>query len=113
VHADAAVADVTDWRQILQLYDQLLAVAPGPVVALNRAVAVAEVAGPEAALTLVEGLAPALDGYYLMHAIRADMLRRLGRYADAALAYDAAIARTANNAERNLLERGLRSVRPG
>ena len=113
VHADAAVADVTDWHQILQLYDQLLAVAPGPVVALNRAVAVAEVAGPEAALTLVEGLAPALDGYYLMHAIRADMLRRLGRYTDAALAYDAAIARTANNAERDLLERGLRSVRPG
>ena len=113
VHADAAAVSVTDWNQILQLYDQLLAIAPGPVVALNRAVAVAEVAGPQAALTLVDGLAPALDGYYLMHAIRADLLRRLGQDNKAALAYDAAIARTANSAERDLLERGLRSVRPG
>jgi RNA polymerase sigma-70 factor (ECF subfamily) len=113
VHSDAASADATDWRQVLQLYDQLLAFAPGPVVALNRAVAVAEVSGSLAALTLVEGLAPELDGYYLLHAIRADLLRRLGRDADAALAYNAAIARTGNKAERALLERSLGSVRPG
>jgi RNA polymerase sigma-70 factor (ECF subfamily) len=111
VHADAAAADATDWRQILQLYDQLLAVAPGPVVALNRAVAVAEVNGPRAALQLVEDLAPALDGYYLLHAIRAEMLRRLGRDADAALAYGAAIARTDNKAELDLMERNRRSLR--
>ena len=93
----------TDWSQILQLYDQLMAIAPTPVVALNRAVAVAEVQGPAAALALVEGLD--LDGYYLLHSIRADLLRRLGRNAEAALAYEAAIARTDNAAERELLRR--------
>jgi len=113
VHSDARASEVTDWRQILQLYDQLVAVAPGPVVELNRAVAVAEVLGPERALALVDELAPVLEAYYLLHAIRADLLRRLGRDADAALAYDAAIARTDNGAERALLQRGLRSVRPG
>ena len=79
-------------------------------MALNRAVAVAEVAGPQAALDLVDGLAQDLDGYYLLHAIRADLLGRLGRNADAVLAYDAAIARTANTAERDLLERRRRSL---
>jgi RNA polymerase sigma-70 factor (ECF subfamily) len=113
VHSDAGAAEATDWRQVLQLYDQLVEVAPGPVVELNRAVAVAEVSGPEAALALVEELAQALDGYYLLHAIRADLLRRLGRDADAALAYDAAIARTENKAERDLLERGLHAVQRG
>ena len=103
VHSDAGSADATDWRQILQLYDQLLVVAPSPVVALNRAVAVAEVAGPADALALVDGLA--LDRYHLFHAIRADLLRRLGRSAEAAAAYDAAIARTENAAERDLLQR--------
>ena len=103
VHSDAPTAAATDWRQILQLYDQLLALAPSPVVALNRAVAVAEVEGPEAALALVDGLD--LDGYHLFHAIRADLLRRLGRDAEAALAYEAAIARTGNAAERAFLER--------
>ena len=87
MHSDAPTAAVTDWGQILQLYDQLLAVAPGPVVALNRAVAVAEVQGPAAALTLVDGLD--LDRYYLYHAIRADLLRRLGRPDEAARAYQA------------------------
>ncbi len=86
VHSDAAAAAATDWRQILQLYDQLVSLAPGPVVALNRAVAVAEVEGPGAALALVDRLG--LRGYYLFHAIRADLLRRLGRAAEAALAYD-------------------------
>ena len=77
MHSDAPSAAATDWRQIVTLYDQLAAVAPGPVVSLNRAVAVAEVDGPAAALDLVDGLD--LDGYYLLHAIRADLLRRLGR----------------------------------
>ena len=103
VHSDASSSDATDWRQILQLYDQLLVVAPSPVVALNRAVAVAEVAGPADALALVDDLA--LDRYHLFHAIRADLLRRLGRSAEAAAAYDAAIARTENAAERDLLQR--------
>ena len=105
VHSDAPTAAATDWGQILQLYDQLLALAPSPVVALNRAVAVAEVEGPEAALALVDGLD--LHDYYLFHAIRADLLRRLGRDGEAALAYEAAIARTENAAERDFLERRL------
>jgi RNA polymerase sigma-70 factor (ECF subfamily) len=103
VHSDAPTAAATDWSQIVQLYDQLMAVAPSPVVALNRAVAVAEVEGPEAGLVLVDGLA--LDGYHLFHAIRADLLRRLGREAEAARAYEAAIALTENAAERGFLER--------
>ena len=103
VHSDAPTAAATDWRQILALYDQLLALAPSPVVALNRAVAVAEVEGPEAALALVDDLD--LDGYRLFHAIRADLLRRLGRDAEAVLAYEAAIARTGNATERAFLER--------
>jgi RNA polymerase sigma-70 factor (ECF subfamily) len=108
VHSDAPTAAATDWRQILALYDQLLALAPSPVVALNRAVAVAEVEGPEAALALVDGLD--LDGYRLFHAIRADLLRRLGRDAEAVLAYDAAIARTGNATERAFLERRRQSL---
>ncbi|HJW63238.1 MAG TPA: RNA polymerase sigma factor [Actinomycetes bacterium] len=103
VHSDAPTAAATDWRQILALYDQHLALAPSPVVALNRAVAVAEVEGPEAGLALVDGLD--LDGYRLFHAIRADLLRRLGRDAEAVLAYEAAIARTGNATERAFLER--------
>ena len=105
VHADAAMAADTDWRQILQLYDLHVSIAPTPVVALNRAVAVAEVDGPEAALAVVDGLE--LDAYYLFHAIRADLLRRLGRDAEAATAYAAAIARTDNSTERAFLERRL------
>jgi RNA polymerase sigma-70 factor (ECF subfamily) len=108
VHSDAPAASATEWRQIVQLYDQLLAIAPGPVVALNRAVAVAEIEGPQAALTIVEGLD--LDNYYLFHAIRADLLRRLGRNTDATRAYDAAIARTENAAERAFLLRSRTSV---
>jgi len=103
VHSDAPTAAATDWGQVLALYDQLLTIAPGPVVALNRAVAVAEVEGPEAALALVDGLE--LDSYHLFHAIRADLLRRLGRDAEAAAAYEAAIARAGNAPERAFLER--------
>jgi len=103
VHSDARAAADTDWRQILMLYDQLMAVAPTPVAALNRAVAVAEVEGPHAALTIVDGLD--LERYYLFHAIRADLLRRLGRSSEAARAYDAAIERCDNTAERDFLQR--------
>src|SRR5208282_4443268 len=98
VHSDALIAAATDWDQILRLYDQLLTVAPSPVVALNRAVAVAEVDGPAAALALVDRLD--LGGYYLFHAIRADLLRRLGRRAEADVAYESAIARSGNAVER-------------
>jgi len=108
VHSDAPTADDTDWRQILRLYDQLLSLTPTPVVALNRAVAVAEVDGPQAALTLVDGLD--LAGYHLFHAIRADLLKRLGRDAEAAPAYDAAIARTENAAERDFLRRSREAL---
>jgi RNA polymerase sigma-70 factor (ECF subfamily) len=106
VHSDAASADATDWRQILALYDQLDAIGPSPVVTLNRAVAVAEVQGPAAGLAVVDGLDAAdLDRYYLFHAIRADLLRRLGRTVDAAVAYDRAITRSENAAERAFLQR--------
>jgi RNA polymerase sigma-70 factor (ECF subfamily) len=101
VHSDSPTAADTDWSQILSLYDQLMVVAPTPVVALHRAVAVAEVQGPLTALTLIDALN--LDRYYLFHAVRADLLRRLGRTADATDAYDAAIARAENAAERAFL----------
>ena len=81
VHSDAPSTAATDWPQIVQLYDQLLTYDPSPIVALNRAVAVAEVDGPRAALALVDALD--LDTYHLFHAIRADLLRRLGRSAEA------------------------------
>ena len=103
IHSDAPTAGSTDWPQILQAYDQLLSIAPGPVVALNRAVAVAEVEGADAALALVEGLD--LDQYHVFHAIRAEVLRRLGRNSEARSAYDAAIVRAGNAAERHFLQR--------
>jgi RNA polymerase sigma-70 factor (ECF subfamily) len=101
VHGDATVAADTDWGQILALYDQLMVVAPTPVVALNRTVALAEVHGPAAALGELGRLS--LDGYHLFHATRADLLRRLGRREEAAAAYEAAIAGAANGAERSFL----------
>ena len=102
VHSDAADPADTDWSQILRLYDQLLVVAPSPVVVLNRAVALAEIEGPGPALAAVDTLE--LDGYHLFHATRADLLERLERVDEAVAAYDKAVARTANNAERRLLE---------
>ena len=104
VHSDAATAAETDWMQIVRLYDQLLALAPNPVVALNRAVAVAEVHGPESGLELLNDLG--LENYYLFHAIRADLLVRVGRRSEAAAAYESAIGLTNNVAERAFLERG-------
>ena len=102
VHSDAATAADTDWVQIVQLYDQLMAIAPTPVVAMNRAIALAEVEGPRRALAALDRLA--LDGYHLFHAARADVLERLGRYGEASAAYDEALTRTTNAAERRLLE---------
>jgi RNA polymerase sigma-70 factor (ECF subfamily) len=108
VHCDAPSVAATDWRQVVQLYDQLLAVTGNPIVALNRAVAVAELDGPMVALSLVDRLAAehrALDRYHVFHAVRADLLGRLGRTAEATAACDAALALTDNAAERALLER--------
>jgi RNA polymerase sigma-70 factor (ECF subfamily) len=113
VHSDARTASETDWRRILQLYDQLVAIAPGPIVALNRAVAVAELEGPAAALRIVDALA--LAAYHPFHAVRADLLRRIGRAADAAAAYETAIALCQNATEREFLRRraaGLASEPP-
>ncbi|WP_020579694.1 RNA polymerase sigma factor [Actinopolymorpha alba] len=109
VHSDAPSAAATDWSQVLRLYDHLMAIAPNPVVALNRAVAVAEVDGPEAALTVVDCLG--LAGFHLYHAIRADLLRRCGRNAEAAQAYDAATALTENAVERDFLQHRKASLR--
>jgi RNA polymerase sigma-70 factor, ECF subfamily len=106
VHTDAASAADTDWRQVLALYDLALAATPTAVVALNRAVALAEVEGPSAGLRVVDGLT-GLDGYHPFHATRADLLRRLGRSAEAEQAYDRAIALSGNPAERAFL-RGRR-----
>ncbi|MFG2944034.1 RNA polymerase sigma factor [Streptomyces adustus] len=103
VHSDAPTAAATDWGQILRLYDRLADLDPGPVVALNRAVAVAEVRGPGPALDLLDGLG--LDGYHVFHAVRADLLRRLGRTDEAVRAYEAAITLTDSAAERAHLER--------
>jgi RNA polymerase sigma-70 factor (ECF subfamily) len=110
VHSDTSQARATDWRQILALYDLLLSLAPSPIAALHRAVAVAEVKGPAAALDLVDRLGLDLDGYHLLHAIRADLLARLSRDTEARTAYEAAIARTENEAERAFLRRKLQRV---
>jgi RNA polymerase sigma-70 factor, ECF subfamily len=108
VHTDARTAADTDWEQIATLYTQLQAINPSPIVALNRAVAVAELDGPEVALAEVDRLPeiqPSLASYHAWHATRADLLRRLGRSSEARAAYDAAIAATANEAERAYLAR--------
>jgi RNA polymerase sigma-70 factor (ECF subfamily) len=103
VHSSAATAEETDWSQISSLYGQLLQHQPTPVVALNRAVAIAEVDGPRAALALVESLD--LDDYHPFHATRADLLTRLDRHEEAAAAYDRALSLAANAQERAFLER--------
>jgi RNA polymerase sigma-70 factor, ECF subfamily len=108
VHSDAASAAETDWGQIVVLYDQLTAVAPSPVVTLHRAVAVAEVSGPAAALALLDGLE--LSRHHLFHAVRADLLRRMGRRDEAVMAYDAAIALAGNDSDRTFLRRRRASL---
>jgi RNA polymerase sigma-70 factor (ECF subfamily) len=110
VHSDAPSAEDTDWDQILRLYDQLMAVAPSPVVALNRAVALAEVQGPARALDLVDSLD--LGRYHVLHAVRADLLRRLGRTAEAAAEYGRAAELAGSEAEGAYLERRRRETDP-
>jgi RNA polymerase sigma-70 factor, ECF subfamily len=114
LHCQAARADDTDWPQILSLYDVLERVQPSPIVSLNRAVAVAMVEGPQAALAIVDSLAASgdLDGYHLLHAARADLLRRAGAPAEAAKSYARALTLVTNGSERRFLERRLREVEP-
>jgi RNA polymerase sigma-70 factor, ECF subfamily len=109
VHADAATIERTDWSQIVALYDRLLAAAPTPVVALNRAIAIGEMQGPAAALVLVDELE--LSNYYPFHATRADLLRRLGRHREAEAAYQRAASLAPTDAERDFLRRGGRASR--
>ncbi|MGY2063893.1 RNA polymerase sigma factor [Blastococcus sp. SYSU DS0619] len=110
VHADAADAAATDWAQVVALYDLLMTLAPSPVVALHRAVAVAEVAGPDAGLALTEGLD--LPRHHLLPAVRADLLRRLGRTAEALASYEAALALAGNDRERAFLRRRCDELSP-
>jgi RNA polymerase sigma-70 factor (ECF subfamily) len=112
LHCQAARAEETDWPQILRLYDSLERLQPSPVVSLNRAVAVAMVEGPQPALTLIDALAAKgdLDGYHLLHAARADLLRRIGSSAEAAKSYKRALALVTNDSERRFLERRLHEV---
>ena len=109
-HGRAATPDDTDWRRIAGLYAELVAISPSPVVALNRAVAVAMAEGPETGLALVDALAEPLDGYHLWHSARADLLRRLERREDAAVAYSRALDLTANPVEREFLAGRLRGL---
>jgi RNA polymerase sigma-70 factor (ECF subfamily) len=112
LHCEAARADDTDWPQIVCLYDVLERLQPSPIVSLNRAVAVAMVEGPQPALALIDELAATgeLAGYHLLHATRADLLRRLGMSADAAAGYERALALVSNESERRFLERRLREL---
>jgi len=114
VHCRAARAEDTDWPQIVGLYDLLERLQPSPIVSLNRAVAVAMVEGPKPALALIDAIAATgdLDGYHLLHAARADLLRRAGSSVEAAKSYARALALVTNDSERRFLERRLREVQP-
>ncbi|MFI7106878.1 RNA polymerase sigma factor [Nonomuraea sp. NPDC050227] len=113
VHTSARDMRDTDWSQVLALYDQLVRLDPSPIVALNRAVAVAELDGPEVALAAVDPLGDRLAGYHAYHATRADLLRRLGRGQEARAAYDRAIDLAGNTAETASLTRRRDRLRPG
>ena len=114
IHCQAARAEDTDWPQIVQFYTLLEQVGPSPIISLNRAVAVAMASGPQPALTLIDDIAAGgdLDEYHLLHAARADLLRRLGSNAKAAESYVRALALVTNESERRFLERRLREVQP-
>jgi RNA polymerase sigma-70 factor (ECF subfamily) len=114
LHCQAARAEDTDWSQIVRLYDLLERLQPSPIVSLNRAVAVAMVDGPKPALELIDALAATgdLDGYHLLHAVHADLLRRVGSSVEAAKSYARALALATNDSERRFLERRLREVQP-
>jgi RNA polymerase sigma-70 factor (ECF subfamily) len=112
VHASADDPSATDWRRIAALYGELERVEPSPIVHLNKAIAVSEAESPEAALAMVDRVAESLDGHRALHTVRAELLRRLGRDAEAAGAYDHAIARTANGAEIDYLTRRRDELTP-
>ena len=114
VHCQAARAEDTDWARIVRYYDLLERVQPSPIVSLNRAVAIAMVDGPQPALALIEALVATgdLDDYHLLHAARADLLRRIGSVAEAAKSYERALALVTNGSERRFLERRLHEVQP-
>jgi RNA polymerase sigma-70 factor (ECF subfamily) len=114
VHCRAARAQDTDWPQIVQLYDLLERLQPSPIVSLNRAVAIAMAHGPHAGLDLIDALAATgdLDGYHLLHAARADLLRRVGSTIEAAKSYERALALVTNDSERRFLQRRLREAQP-
>jgi RNA polymerase sigma-70 factor (ECF subfamily) len=113
-HCQAARAEDTDWPQIVRLYDLLERAQPSPIVSLNRAVAVAMAEGPQAGLALVDAVAASndLDNYHLLHAVRADLLRRIGSPVEAAKSYERALALATNDSERRFLQRRLREVQP-
>lgn len=113
-HCRATQARDTDWAQIVRLYDLLEREQPSPIVSLNRAVAVAMADGLRRGLALIEALAATgdLDGYHLLHAARADLLRRLGSREEAAKSYERALELVTNDSERRFLERRLREVQP-
>jgi RNA polymerase sigma-70 factor (ECF subfamily) len=113
-HCKAARAEDTNWRQIVRFYDLLERVQPSPIVSLNRAVAVAMLQGPEPALVLIDALVAAgdLDNFHLLHAARADLLRRIGSLVEAAKGYERALALVTNESERRFLQRRLREVKP-
>jgi RNA polymerase sigma-70 factor (ECF subfamily) len=110
-HCKAAQPADTDWARIVRLYDQLERLTPSPIISLNRAVAIAMTEGPEAALVLIDSLSGELEDYHLLHAARADLLRRLGSAAEAAKSYEQALMLVTNESERRFLERRLREVR--
>jgi RNA polymerase sigma-70 factor (ECF subfamily) len=114
VHCQAARAEDTDWPQIVRLYDILERLQPSPIVSLNRAVAVAMVDGPRPGLALIDALAATgeLESYHLLHAARADLMRRIGSVEEAAKSYRRALELVTNDSERRFLERRLREVQP-
>ena len=111
-HCKAARAEDTNWAEIVRLYDQLERLTPSPIISLNRAVAIAMTEGPESALVLIDSLAAELEDYHLLHAARADLLRRLGAAAEAAKSYEQALQLVTNDSERRFLERRLGEVQP-
>jgi RNA polymerase sigma-70 factor (ECF subfamily) len=114
LHCEAARAEDTDWSQIVQLYNVLERLQPSPIVLLNRAVAVAMIEGPRPALALIDRLAATgqLDSYHLLHAARADLLRRLGSSVEAAASYERALSLVTNESERRFLQRRLHEMLP-
>ncbi len=114
LHCQANRVEETDWPQIVRLYDLLERIQPSPIVSLNRAVAVAMLEGPQAGLALIDAIAANgdLDSFHLLHAARADLLRRLGSFVEAAQSYERALALVTNDSERRFLERRLREVQP-